>query len=120
MIYLASPYSHADADVRERRFQAVASFVSHIMLTTPNIVIYSPILHSHQLASLYGLPDDFYFWQTHSLHMLDLSSSMWVLALDGYRNSRGVQEETLYAAQKEIPIRMMTPVFDEVHIQGFS
>jgi Domain of unknown function (DUF1937) len=53
MIYLASPYSHPDATVRESRFRAACQAVVALLLTGE--VVFAPIVHCHPLVE-YGLP----------------------------------------------------------------
>ncbi len=48
MIYLASPYTHVDAAVRESRFDAACLAMSTLMRA--GLSVYSPIVHSHPLV----------------------------------------------------------------------
>jgi len=48
MIYLASPYHHADKDVMEDRFHKVAMATAHLL--SKGLIVYSPIAHNHYLA----------------------------------------------------------------------
>ena len=55
MIYLASPYSHPDAVVREQRFRDVC--LAAARLIRAGQIVFSPIAHSHPIASGgFGLP----------------------------------------------------------------
>ena len=60
MIYLASPYSHPDPAVRERRFRAACSAAAFLLQA--GHAVFSPIAHGHVLAE-HGLPTDWSFWQ---------------------------------------------------------
>ena len=48
MIYIASPYTHADPAVRQRRFEDVYHYVAERMLQ--GAVVYSPIAHSNPIT----------------------------------------------------------------------
>ncbi len=55
MIYLASPYSHPDAVVREYRFRAACQAAASVMRSGQHV--FSPIAHSHAIAE-YGVATD--------------------------------------------------------------
>ncbi|MCP4786572.1 MAG: DUF1937 family protein [Fuerstiella sp.] len=48
MIYLASPYSHSDANIREKRFRDVCRTAARLMRNGD--VVFSPIAHGHPIA----------------------------------------------------------------------
>lgn len=109
MIYLASPYSHRSAAVREDRFQRVARFAAE--LSTAGDLVYSPIVHGHAMR-VHGdawnvqLPTDWEFWQRHCLHMLAHCTEVLVLALDGWKTSRGVRAELEEAERRRMPVHL--------------
>ena len=97
-IYLASPYSGNE----QANYEAAARFVADRM--REGYIIFSPIVHCHQIAVDYGLPGDFEFWQHYNYEMLAAAGKLWVLKLPGWEESRGVQAEILYATRSHIPI----------------
>ncbi len=103
MIYLASPYSSPDPLIMKTRFllaeQVTASFL------TRGVYIYSPIVHCHELSSKYELPGDFAFWQGYNFDMLRRADSLAVLAIPGWKESVGVQEEIRFARLAGVPIQ---------------
>jgi len=101
-IYLASPYTDPSPLVRQARYQQVAEVTAQIL--TQSLAIYSPIVHCHELAKRYALPKDFTFWSRYNYAMLIESSGLFVLELEGWKNSKGVQGEVDFAIQKGIPI----------------
>lgn len=101
-IYVASPYTHPDAAVREQRYEAVSKFTAD--LVEAGKVAYSPIAHSHPLAEKYGLRGDFDFWIKQNYGMLCKASSLLVLCLDGWKESAGVQAEIAFAERCGIPV----------------
>ena len=103
MIYLASPYSHPDPDVREWRYQKVCRVTALLMVAGLNI--FSPIAHTHPIAkygSLDALDADFYL--KYDKEMLGFAEGMYILMLDGWEQSYGIGEERKFANDKNIPV----------------
>ena len=100
MIYLASPYTHEQAAVMERRFELACAVVAE--LVKEDHVIYSPIAHFHPIAVRHELPRDFSFWQRQNLSMLSKADTLLVLRLDGWETSKGVANEIDCAAVMNI------------------
>ncbi|MCX7428986.1 MAG: DUF1937 family protein [Planctomycetia bacterium] len=94
MIYLASPYSHRDAGVRQERFEAACRTAA--VLIRQGKTVFSPIAHSHAICR-HGVPLDWRFWQRHDRRYLDVCDEVVVLMLDGWRESVGVQAEIAIA-----------------------
>jgi len=107
MIYLASPYTHSDLRVRERRFQE-ACRVSAALLRA-GVVVFSPIAHSHPIAN-YGLPTSWNFWERVDREYLARCDLLAVLTIPGWRESTGVQAEIGIAKELGLPIVYVNPV----------
>lgn len=71
-------------------------------------VVYSPIVHSHPLVS-YGLPTEWDYWQRVDEVMLGRAGSLWVLMLDGWRDSAGVRAEIKLADELCLPVVFVKP-----------
>ena len=106
MIYLASPYSHPDPAIREQRYHAACRATAALLRI--GHTVFSPIVHSHPLASL-GLPTDWKFWARFDRDHLERCDEVWVLTLDGWRESVGVREEIRIARQLGRPVRRLAP-----------
>ena len=106
MIYLASPYSHPDTRVRERRFRAACHAAAWLMRS--GLTVYSPIAHGHPIA-LCGLPTDWPFWERHDRRLLEHCDQVIVLMLDAWQESKGVQAEIQIAAELGKPLRYLEP-----------
>lgn len=103
-IYLAAPYSHPDASVREQRFMAVSERANATMRL--GHLVYSPITHGHILGLYGGLPGDFEFWERHCLSFLRRwAEELWVMSLPGWETSRGVLAEMEEAGRLDLPVR---------------
>jgi nucleoside 2-deoxyribosyltransferase len=104
MIYLASPYSHPDPDIREQRFRAACQ--ATVRLIAAGHVVFSPIVHGHPLAH-YGLPTDWSFWEWFDRDYLMRCDEVVVLMLDGWRESTGVRAEIALARDLGKPVRFI-------------
>jgi len=91
MIYLASPYSHPDPEVRDRRFRAVCKFAGELALR--GLVVFCPIAHSVPMEKYGNLPGTWEFWKKQDLPMLDLATELHVAAFPGWEDSEGVSAE---------------------------
>ena len=105
MIYLASPYSHNNPSVMQARFKMAEKYTA--LLLQQGRVIFSPIVHCHELAKTYELPTDFAFWANYCLGMLEKADELWVLGLDGWRHSAGVTAEIKFAENNLIGWRFV-------------
>jgi len=106
VIYLASPYTHPDCDVRQRRFEAACRAAAQWI--RQGKTLFSPIAHGHPICR-YGLPLDWRFWQRHARRYLELCDEVVVLTLDGWQQSVGVQAEIAIARELGKPVTFMDP-----------
>lgn len=102
MIYLASPYSHPDPNVRQQRFEQVCLAASVLM--RHGWLVFSPIAHSHPIALAGGLPTNFEFWQRWNRANLERCEKLLVLTLDGWEYSVGVAGEIAIARALQKPV----------------
>jgi len=103
-IYLASPYAHADAEVREARYRAARECAIRFM--RQGLCLYAPIVHNHPLAS--ELPADHEYWMKMDLPILRRADELWVLKIDGWQQSRGVAREIKEATECRMPVRFLS------------
>ena len=106
MIYLASPYSHPDAAVREQRFHAACRAAAALLRA--GRAVFSPVVHGHPLVA-HGLPTDWPFWQQFGRAFLSRCDELVILTLDGWRESDGVREEVRLARDLGKPILFLGP-----------
>jgi hypothetical protein len=104
MIYLASPYSHADPVVRQARCDAACQGAA-VLIGSGRAVI-APIVQGHPLVR-FGLPGDWSFWAPMARQYIARCDEVVVLQLDGWRESEGVQAELALAADLGRPVRML-------------
>lgn len=101
MIYLASPYSHPHAAVRELRFHDACRATAELLRTGHSV--FSPIVLGHPLAA-HGLPTEWSFWEPFDREHIARCDVMLVLMLDGWHDSIGVTAEIQIAAGLGLPI----------------
>lgn len=107
MIYLASPYTHTDHEVRQQRFEQACDAAAAII--NRGVVVYSPIAHSHPIAARNKLPTDWEFWERLDREFIARSDEMHVLMLAGWRESKGVTAEIAIANELGIPVVFVEP-----------
>lgn len=97
MIYVASPYTHKYKDVVENRIQETKKFVNWLIRSG-----YHPLsipIHYHDMATEFSLPKTAEFWNEFCQPFLLRSNAVFVLMIDGWKESVGVTYE-IETAQK--------------------
>jgi hypothetical protein len=107
IVYIASPYSHSDAAVREKNYQLVSKYTAELIAGGQTAI--SPIAYGHPLLSFTDMPSDWEFWQSFCLDFLRVCSSIHVLRIPGWDQSRGVAEEIAFAQKLGIPVYHINP-----------
>lgn len=104
MIYIATPYSHTDPKVIERRVTTVTQFAA--MLCRCGVLVYSPITHGHQLALVNSLIEtNASAWREHNLEILKHCHQLIVLgARENIITSIGCQTEIKFARENNISV----------------
>ena len=103
MIYIASPYTHKNKKVMQQRYEEVVALCAY--LAKEGHSVYSPIAHWHLIAEKYDLPKDDAWWRILDEDMIIVAKQLWVLMLEGWRTSRGVKREILFAKNNTIRVK---------------
>ena len=103
-IYLASPYSHDDASVREERFECACIAAAGLMQR--GHIVFSPVAHSHAVAKFlpHKLWLDHDFWMKQDMEILLNCTELVVLMIEGWEDSKGVKREIEEALAHNIPV----------------
>ena len=108
-IYVASPFSHEDEKVRDKRVENVEKFVAALQCeyVYKGYIIFSPIVHSGHVSKY--MTDKKYhtfeFWINEiDEYYLELADEIWIFKDEGWDISRGVLHEIDYAEKNTIPI----------------
>lgn len=91
--YVATPYTHADPHVRERRCALAQRATAQLM--EAGVHAYSPIANGHPV-SFYMRPEtvnDHDFWMRHCYDMLERCNGLLVITMEGWAQSKGVAME---------------------------
>lgn len=102
MNYLAQPYSHPDPTIRRTRFIFAQRLTAKLLLQGENI--FSPIVYAHDMALTFEMNKDAGSWMKFNLDMLRHCDMMFVLALKGWEESKGLQVELNVAKMLSLPI----------------
>ncbi len=103
--YLASPYTHPEHSVRERRFKAACLAAATLMRQGKRV--FCPIAHSHPIDLMYDAPESGDFWKEQDAPYLWACSEMVILMLVGWQDSQGIKHERAVAEQRGIRVRYM-------------
>lgn len=106
MIYLCSPFTHPDPTVRDARVRAACRQAAEMFRC--GIPVFSPIAYLYAIAA-HDLPLEWDFWERFDRAFLETCDEVWVLMLDGWRKSRGVQAEIVLARQMGKPVVFVEP-----------
>ena len=105
IFYLASPYTHEDKKVEQKRFRDVCRWAA--WLKTVGICSFCPIAMSHPISTHSGKYDIGTGYDAHQdfdLSMLERSDGLIVVMIEGWKESKGVQDEINHAKKLKKPI----------------
>jgi hypothetical protein len=116
MIYLASPFTSKlpnsmDARHEEHvRAQKAANYAAKLWAHL-ELPVYSPIAHGFSLEPFMSQDDrvNHARWMIHCYQMLERSNEMYVLCIDGWRESKGVHLEIARAIELGLTIMYLHP-----------
>lgn len=100
--YLASPYTHREPVIQERRYNDAIAHSGALLAA--GVFVFAPIVQTHRAAGLYALPGDFVFWLNYNKAFMDASAGTIVATIDGWRESKGVAQEIAYTRETGKPV----------------
>lgn len=101
VIYLAAPYSSPDPLVEWTRYKTVCRAAAKLMAA--GVAVFSPLENSIPAVQLGKLDLDHAGFMKIDKAILARCDELLVLALDGWRESKGVNEELAEAARLRMP-----------------
>lgn len=101
-IYLAVPYSHQNRTVMEQRFKLVNRKSADLM--KKGHIVFSPISHSHPIATQEELPLSHDYWKAMNESFIDWCDALYVYRLACWQFSAGVHSEIEYAIKTGKPV----------------
>jgi len=104
-IYLASSYSSQNKETEHIRHLQVLKFVRDHQKASQEI-LFSPIIYGVALiGESNSINTGFLTWKEFNYSELSVSDELWVLKLDGWEDSEGVQQEIKWAGEIGIKIK---------------
>lgn len=111
LIYLASPYSHPDKQMMDYREEVVTA-VAAALTEQYGYSMFLPITQSAAMARHNpNLDGAFESWKDIDLYTIkEKADEVWVVLLDGWRESKGVTSEINCAEMWGITVRFFDPI----------
>lgn len=104
--YLCGPYSHVDRNVMEKREHEHCYWAGKLL--SEGHLIYSPIAETAAIARAYKhLGTAWSYWRDKDLRQLDAHDHMFIITLEGWKDSLGVRGEIKYCIKHNIPISLV-------------
>lgn len=101
-LYLASPYSHKDPEVRLQRFEAANKKAAELM--REGHTVFSPLSHSHPISLHMDNCLDHDFWLKQDMAFLEWCDAIYLLCTDGWLESKGIAVELEWARRNGRPV----------------
>ena len=107
-IYLASPYTHPNPIVRWLRCRKISQVAGHLI--DQGVVLFAPISQSATIAKYScNKKTDWEYWKEVDYTFLSKAAAIWVVMMDGWKESVGVSAEVRYAKRYKIPVFYVDP-----------
>jgi hypothetical protein len=118
-IYLSTPYSHDEEEIKTRRYRASSRMAWRLMQS--GYSVFSPISHSHSIEEEVQEREGHDFWMNQDLSYLEdgWTDLLVVMAAEGWRESLGVNREIVVAEDNNIPVEFVDPL-EVVTLVGIS
>lgn len=117
MVFISSPYSHPDANIKEQRFVDLSKLCG--ILINQGYFPMSPIVHGHPIVKVTSvMRDDWEYWQHYCKAMMVPCKEMLIFKTDGWDKSTGVKGEIEQARELNIPIKLVSMVGDDVKFEN--
>jgi hypothetical protein len=104
-IYLASPYSHDDPEIRKARFIQICEIAGDLMKEGYKIL--SPIAQTHEIAIRCDLPTDIEYWRSWNYALLRHADKLLIAKMAGWDISKGIAWEIKIAKSLDIEIEYL-------------
>ena len=109
LIVVSGPYSHSDPLVKQGRVKTIAN--TCVKLCQNGDICCSPLLAGLSLIekSDNKMPDDYEFWKDFCRSYVEAGDVLYVLDIQGWEDSTGVQDEIECARSFCMPVYLMEP-----------
>lgn len=104
MIYLAAPYNHPDSDFVTQRMALFC--IIDAKLCKQGLLTVSP-LSKHWMKYYTSIPLTWDFWKNYSEQLMSKCDALYVIMMEGWEQSVGVQAEIELATKLGIEIKYL-------------
>lgn len=111
LVYVASPYSHEDPAVVEHRMEIYSRIDAKLI--AQGLITISPLM-KHHILKYEKLPGDWAYWQRYSETLLQKCDALFIICLDGWKTSTGVQAELALAIKLGLPVTYLNESGEEI------
>jgi len=110
LIYLACPYSVTGEYKQDEKMIRIQRFIAATtaagILSLEGFAVISPITQSHMMVSkVENLPSSWDFWKKFDRKFLEVCDELFILAIEGWKDSIGVAGEIEIARSLGKPVR---------------
>lgn len=118
LIYLASPYTYKSKipfvswAVRLYRYRLITKIAGLLHEQYPNCAFILPITMSHHTIKY--MKDKCSGWETwgkRDLFYISKCDEVWIVMMNGWRKSKGVNAESRRASKLNLPIKYINPYY---------
>jgi hypothetical protein len=102
VIYLACPYESIDPEIKKVRLNTANITAGYLM--SMGFTVFSPLSHSTTIQDHVSTDSSHEFWMKQDLPILRDCNAIFVLKLEGWKESKGVTREIEEAKKCNIPI----------------
>ena len=106
LVYLAIPYSSDDPKEIEYRVEMLCKIDS--LLMKQGVFTVSPVF-KHFTLKYRNLPGNWTYWEKYSKNLMSKCDALYIIKLNGWKNSEGIREEIAEAKRLCIPIVYLDP-----------
>ena len=108
LVYLACPYTHPEPHIQAKRFHIASRAALWFM--QKGWIVFSPLSHTIPIEEQSDGPLGWEaFWQKQDFAMLKRCDRLFVLKIEGWKESVGVRDEIKWAEQLSMPISYIDP-----------
>lgn len=100
--YLASPYTHKNPDIKKGRATEAAKAAWFLMQM--GLTVYAPIASNYYIESVNALQTTYEDWVSIDTFMLENTRNLFVLHLDGWKESKGIYHEIKFLQEQNSKI----------------
>lgn len=111
LIYIASPFTHKDKEVEDYREEVVTA-IAAALTEQYGYAMFLPITQSAPMSRYNpNLNGKFDTWKNIDLFMIkEKADEVWVILMDGWKESKGVTAEIECAERWNVPIKFFCPI----------